>query len=41
MMVYRLRRHFREIFSEEVSHTLADLQDLPEDMRHLLEVLTV
>jgi hypothetical protein len=39
-MVYRLRRRFREIFSEEVAHTLADARDLPEEMRHLMGVLT-
>jgi RNA polymerase sigma-70 factor (ECF subfamily) len=40
VMVYRLRRRFREIFREEVAHTLADPRDLPEEMRHLMEVLT-
>jgi DNA-directed RNA polymerase specialized sigma24 family protein len=40
VMVYRLRRRFREIFSEEVAHTLADPRDLPEEMQHLMEVLT-
>ncbi|MEK7676684.1 MAG: ECF-type sigma factor [Verrucomicrobiota bacterium] len=39
VMVYRLRRRFREIFSEEVAHTLASPQDLAEEMQHLMEVL--
>jgi len=39
VMVFRLRRRFREIFSEEVAHTLANPQDLAEEMRHLKEVL--
>lgn len=39
VMVHRLRRRFREIFSEEVAHTLADPQDLAEEMRHLMDVL--
>jgi DNA-directed RNA polymerase specialized sigma24 family protein len=40
VMVFRLRRRFREIFREEVAHTLADPHDLAEEMRHLMEVLT-
>jgi RNA polymerase sigma-70 factor (ECF subfamily) len=39
VMAHRLRRRFREIFSEEVAHTLASPQDLAEEMRHLMEVL--
>jgi hypothetical protein len=38
-MVYHLRRRFRDIFSEAVVHTLADPQDLAEEMQHLMEVL--
>jgi RNA polymerase sigma-70 factor (ECF subfamily) len=39
VMVYRLRRRFRAIFSEEVAHTLANAQDLAEEIQHLMEVL--
>ena len=39
VMVHRLRRRFREIFSEEVAHTLANPRDLVEEMEHLMEVL--
>ncbi len=39
VMVHRLRRRFRQIFSEEVSHTLASEKDLADEMKHLLEVL--
>ncbi len=39
VMVHRLRRRFREIFREEIAHTLADPRDLAEEMRHLLAVL--
>jgi RNA polymerase sigma-70 factor (ECF subfamily) len=39
VMVYRLRRRFREIFGEEVAHTLASPQDLAQEMQHLMEVL--
>lgn len=37
--VHRLRRRFREVFREEVAHTLADPSDVPEEMRYLVEVL--
>ena len=37
--VHRLRRRFREIFREEVLHTLADPEDLVEELRHLMAVL--
>ncbi len=39
VMVHRLRRRFREIFREEVAHTLADPKDLREEMQYLMEVL--
>jgi RNA polymerase sigma-70 factor (ECF subfamily) len=39
VMVHRLRRRFREIFREEVLHTLADPEDLAEELRHLMAVL--
>jgi DNA-directed RNA polymerase specialized sigma24 family protein len=37
--VHRLRRRFREIFREEVSHTVAAAEDADEEMRHLLAAL--
>lgn len=39
VMVHRLRRRFREIFREEVTHTLAQPADLAEEMQHLMAVL--
>lgn len=39
VIVHRLRRRFREIFREEITHTLADPRDVHEEMRHLLAVL--
>jgi RNA polymerase sigma-70 factor (ECF subfamily) len=40
VVVHRLRRRFREIFREEVAHTVFDPRDASEEMRHLLAVLT-
>ena len=37
--VHRLRKNFRRIFREEVSHTVAAEEDVDEEVRHLLEVL--
>ncbi len=37
--VHRLRGRFREIFREEVAHTLAGPSDVDEEMRYLVEVL--
>jgi len=37
--VHRLRQRFREIFREELVHTLADPEDLAEEMRYLLAAL--
>jgi hypothetical protein len=37
--VHRLRRRFREIFREEVAHTVAAAEDVDEEMRHLLTAL--
>lgn len=39
VLVHRLRARFREIFREEVAHTLAGSEDIAEEMRHLMEVL--
>lgn len=37
--VHRLRRRFREIFREEVAHTVAAAEDADEEMWHLLAAL--
>ncbi len=37
--VHRLRRRFREIFREEVAHTVAACEDVEEELRHLLSAL--
>ncbi len=37
--VHRLRRRFREVFREEVAHTVAEAEDVDEEMRHLLAAL--
>lgn len=34
--VHRLRRRFREVFREEVAHTVAAAEDVDEELRHLL-----
>ncbi len=39
VMVHRLRSRFRQLFREEVTHTLADAEDLVDEMQHLLRVL--
>jgi DNA-directed RNA polymerase specialized sigma24 family protein len=36
--VHRLRRRFRELFREEVAHTVARPQEIDEEIRHLLAV---
>ena len=36
--VYRLRRRFRELFREEVGHTVARPEEIDEEIRHLLAV---
>ena len=38
--VHRLRRRFRELFREEIAHTVAHLEDIDEEVRHLLAVLS-
>ncbi len=37
--VHRLRRLFRQIFREEVAHTVARAEDVDEELRHLLRAL--
>jgi RNA polymerase sigma factor (sigma-70 family) len=37
--VHRLRRRFREVFREEVAHTVAAAEDVEEELRHLLAAL--
>lgn len=38
--IHRLRRRFRELFQQEVAGTLANPDNLQEEMRHLQEVLS-
>jgi RNA polymerase sigma-70 factor (ECF subfamily) len=37
--VHRLRRRFRELFREEIAHTVAKPEEIEEEVRHLLAVL--
>jgi RNA polymerase sigma-70 factor (ECF subfamily) len=38
--VHRLRKRYRELFREEIAHTLAEGEDIDEELRHLLAVLS-
>lgn len=38
--VHRLRRRFRELFCEEIAHTVARPEDIDEEVRHLLDALS-
>ncbi len=38
--VHRLRRRFREVFREEIAHTVADAGEIDDEVRHLLGVLS-
>jgi RNA polymerase sigma-70 factor (ECF subfamily) len=38
--VHRLRRRFRELFREEIAHTVSS-EELQEEIRHLLSVLSL
>ena len=38
--VHRLRRRFRDLVREEVAHTVAQPQEIDDEMRHLLAVLS-
>jgi len=38
--VYRLRRRFRQLFREEVAHTVARPEEIDEEIRHLLAVFS-
>jgi RNA polymerase sigma-70 factor (ECF subfamily) len=37
--VHRLRRRFREVFREEVAHTVAAAEDVDEELRYLMAAL--
>ncbi len=37
--VHRLRRRFREVFREEIAHTVASAEDVDDELRHLLAAL--
>ncbi len=36
---HRLRKRFRQVFREEIAHTVARPEDVDEELRHLLEAL--
>jgi DNA-directed RNA polymerase specialized sigma24 family protein len=38
--VHRLRKRFRQIFREEIAHTVASEEDVDQEVRHLLMVLS-
>lgn len=38
--VHRLRKRFRQIFREEISQTVSSAEDVDEEVRHLLTVLS-
>jgi RNA polymerase sigma factor (sigma-70 family) len=38
--VHRLRKRYRELFREEITHTLAQGEDVETELRHLLAVLS-
>jgi RNA polymerase sigma-70 factor (ECF subfamily) len=38
--VHRLRKRFRELFREEIAHTVARAEDVEEEFRHLLAALS-
>ena len=38
--VHRLRKRFRELFREEISHTVTSAEDAEEEFRHLLAALS-
>jgi len=40
MAVHRLRQRYGQLFREEVAHTVADPDEIEEEMRHLLRVLS-
>jgi len=37
---HRMRRRFREVFREEIAHTVADAAEIDDEVRHLLGVLS-
>jgi RNA polymerase sigma-70 factor (ECF subfamily) len=38
--VHRLRKRFRQVFREEIAHTVAKDEDVEDEVRHLLAVLS-
>ena len=38
--VHRLRKRFRELFREEIGHTVTSAEDVEEEFRHLLAALS-
>lgn len=40
VMVHRLRRRYRDLFTAEIAETVAEPQDVQDEIRHLIEVLS-
>jgi hypothetical protein len=40
MTIQRLRRRYRELFREEIAHTVSRPIEIDEEMRHLFQVLS-
>jgi len=38
--VHRLRKRYRELFREEIAHTLAEGENVDDELRHLMSVLS-
>src|SRR5207237_1381719 len=38
--VHRLRKRFRELFRKEIAHTVATAEEIDEEVRYLLSVLS-
>jgi RNA polymerase sigma-70 factor (ECF subfamily) len=38
--VFRLRRRFRDLFREEIAHTVATRADVDGELRYLVELMT-
>ena len=40
VVVHRLRQRYRELFREEVAHTVEEPSEIENEVRHLFSVLT-
>jgi hypothetical protein len=39
MMVHRMRQRYRELFREEIAHTMAGAEEIEEEIRYLFSVI--